>query len=218
MSRMIEIKVTERYLVPDPPTIELPSEDEEPLESPWHRAQINLLIETLQHHWQGRTDYFVGGNMFLYYSARQVKERSYKGPDFFLVKSTDGQRLRKSWIVWEEDGRYPNLIVELLSPTTAAADLGPKKELYERTFKTPEYFCFDPETNELKGWRLVDSAYIPMTLGPQTRLWSNEVQLFLGPWLGPYQNLQTTWLRWFSSDGRMVPTGDERAKALEPIP
>jgi hypothetical protein len=43
--------------------------------------------------------------MCLYYSARQARERDYKGPDFFVVKPTDGQRQRKAWIVWEEDGQ-----------------------------------------------------------------------------------------------------------------
>ena len=213
MTRMIEIQVTERYLVPEPPAIEVPAEDGEPLESPWHRAQINLLIESVQHHWRKRTDYFIGGNMFLYYSTRQARERSYKGPDFFLVKPTDGQRPRKAWIVWEEDGRYPNLIVELLSPTTASADLGSKKELYERTFKTPEYFCFDPGTNELKGWRLGETGYIPIAPDPQGRWWSNELQLSLGPWSGVYQNMPTTWLRLFTSGGQVVPTAEERAAA-----
>ena len=79
---MIEIEVTERYWVPEP-AIELPTEDGEPLESPWHRAQINLLIECVHAHLRDRDDYFVGGNMFLYYSAQQARRRDYKGPDFF---------------------------------------------------------------------------------------------------------------------------------------
>jgi Uma2 family endonuclease len=213
MSRMIEVQVTERYLVPEPPAIELPAEDGEPLESPWHRAQINLLIETLQHHWRGRTDYFVGGNMFIYYSARQARERDYKGPDFFVVQPADGQRARRAWILWEEEGQYPNLIIELLSPTTAAADLGPKKDLYERKFKTPEYFCFDPESNQLRGWHLSDSGYTPLAPTPQSHLPSHELQLRLGLWEGVYQNIVATWLRFFDLSGKLIPTAEERASA-----
>jgi len=78
--------------------------------------------------------------MFIYYSARQVRHRDYKGPDFFVVKNVDDVRDRPCWIVWEEDGRFPNVIVELLPPITAQADLGSKKQLCEQTFKTPEYF------------------------------------------------------------------------------
>jgi Uma2 family endonuclease len=31
--------------------------------------------------------------------------------DFFLVKDTSNQQ-RVSWVAWEEDGKYPNLIIE----------------------------------------------------------------------------------------------------------
>lgn len=214
MTRMIEISVTERYLVPEPPAIDLPAEDGEPLESPWHRAQINLLIETLQHAWRGRSDYFTGGNMFLYYSSRQAKERTYKGPDFFVVKSVDGVRPRKAWIVWEEEGRYPNLIVELISPTTKTLDRGPKKDLYERTFKTPEYFCFDPETSEITAWRLGEAGYSPLAPDAHGRFSSHELGLLIAPWTGIYQKTQATWLRLFTPEGKLVPTAEERAAAL----
>src|SRR5881296_1277934 len=49
--------------------------------------------------------------MFIYYSARQVRNRYYyKGPDFFVVRNVDGVKDRPCWIVWEEDGRFPNVI------------------------------------------------------------------------------------------------------------
>ena len=211
---MIEIEVTERYWVPEPPAIELPTEDGEPLESPGHRAQINLLIECVHAHLRDRDDYFVGGNMFLYYSARQARRRDYKGPDFFFVSPTEGPRARQAWIVWEEDGQYPNLIVELLSPTTAAADLGPKKDLYERTFKTPEYFCFDPDTGRLRGWRLGERGYTELTADESGRFESRQLGLSLGTRSGEYQRMQAVWLRLFDTAGVMVPTAEERAASL----
>jgi len=38
------------------------------------------------------------------------------------------------------------LIVELLSESTAKVDREEKRELYQRIFRTPEYFYFSPET------------------------------------------------------------------------
>jgi len=62
-------------------------------------------------------------------------------------------RQRQGWVVWEEGGRYPDVIIELLSPSTAAIDRGVKKDLYEQVFRTPYYFDpFAPES--LAGWRL----------------------------------------------------------------
>lgn len=50
---------------------------------------------------------------------------------------------RKSWVVWEEDDKYPNVIIELLSESTEQVDRRLKKQIYQDTFHTPEYFWFD---------------------------------------------------------------------------
>jgi Uma2 family endonuclease len=162
---------------PPPRAEELVAQDEEPLESSWHRAEINLLIESLKYHWRGRTDFYAGGNMFIYYCIEQARTREYRGPDFFVVLGVDGTRMRKAWVVWEEDGRYPDVIVELLPPTRAQADKTVKKQLYEQTCRTPEYFCYDPDSQELLGWRLREGRYIPLEPGPQGWLWSERLQL-----------------------------------------
>jgi len=153
------IEVVQRIEVPDIPDLDLPYDDGEPLESNWHRLQINLLGDALHQHWPERTDFFAGGNMFVYYSLEQARTRDYKGPDFFVVLGADGTRSRHSWIVWQEEGRYPDVIVELLSPTTMSQDLGPKKDLYERVFKTAEYFCVNPDDWSLQGWHLENRHY-----------------------------------------------------------
>ena len=97
--------------------LELPTEDGVPLESNWHRIEMNLLIDSIHYHWRQRSDYFAGGNMFIYFSAEQVRNRDYRGPDFFVVTGVDGSRERGAWIVWEENGRYPNVIIEPVSYT-----------------------------------------------------------------------------------------------------
>jgi Uma2 family endonuclease len=213
------IEVVERYLVPDLPPIARPYEDGVPLETNWHRIQINLLVDNVRQFWSGRSDFFVGGNMFVYYSMKQVRNRDYKGPDFFLVKGVDGAKERKSWIAWDEDARLPDLIVELLSPTTAALDLGEKKNLYEGNFKTPEYYCYDPDSGVLHGWRLSNSAYAPIAANTDGRLWSNELGAFLGLWHGEYQGMQAPWIRLFGAEGDLIPTAAEaqsaRAEAAE---
>jgi len=136
------------------PNVELIESDGEPLETLWHLAAISLLMDSIHFHLRDRTNYFVGGNMFFYFSQTQARNRDYRGPDFFYVDEVDGRRRRDYWAVWDEDGRYPDVIVELLSPSTAVVDRTVKKELYERTFRTPEYFCYDPATETFEGWRL----------------------------------------------------------------
>lgn len=195
------IEVKQQVWVPEIPDIELPYEDGEPLESKWHHLQINLLEDLLHQHWQNPTDYFVGGNMFVYYSLDQVRNRDYKGPDFFVVKGVDGTRLRSSWIVWQEGGRYPDVIIELLSPTTATEDLGSKKNLYEQVFKTFEYFCIDPSDHSIQGWQLEKCRYVPRPQDERGWVWSDSLQLWLGFQEGRLQGTQDIWLRCFDPAG-----------------
>ncbi len=45
--------------------------------------------------------------------------------------------------MWEEDGKYPNVIVELLSDSTVKTDRGLKKQIYQDTFRTPDYGIYN---------------------------------------------------------------------------
>ena len=72
-------------LVMPPDASELAESDGEPMDSPWHRAAIDLLIDSLSHQWHDRDDFYVGGNMFVYFSADQARSRDFRGPDFFVV-------------------------------------------------------------------------------------------------------------------------------------
>ena len=188
--------------------------DEVPLESDWHRMAINLLIEIIRYHFRDRKDFFAGGNMFIYFSTDQARTREFRGPDFFLVKGADRDRLRRWWAVWEENGLYPNVIIELLSPSTAHVDRTTKKQLYEGTFRTSEYYCYNPATNQLEGWRL-DQEYRYQPLVPDHRGWlrSEQLDLYLGTWTGRFLEAQAVWLRFFDPEGRLVPTYAEAAQS-----
>jgi Uma2 family endonuclease len=179
--------------------------DEPPLESYLHLQQMLLLLKCLDWLWRNRTDYFAAGNLTIYYSPRQRKSEDFRGPDFFVVLGT-GKHPRKSWVVWEEEGKYPNVIVELLSGSTADTDRGLKKQIYQDTFRTPDYFWFDPDTLEFQGFHLVDGTYRDLQPNQQGWLWSEQLQLFLG--------LYETQLRFFTPEGRLVPTPEERSEKL----
>ena len=67
-----------------PPT-DLIFDDGVPLESNRHRIGINALIDSYQHHHAPATDFYAGGNMFVYYSSNQAMNRDFRGPDFFEI-------------------------------------------------------------------------------------------------------------------------------------
>lgn len=85
-----------------------------------HYVQMQLLINTLEPWLEKRGEGFVGGNMFVYYSLAQIRNQDFKGPDFFVVLDVPRGE-RKSWVVWEE-GKGPDVVIELLSASTAEYD------------------------------------------------------------------------------------------------
>ena len=178
--------------------------DEPPLETDLHRDQIDLLIRLLRWAWKERQDFYVSGNTTVYYSPDQVKSRDFRGPDFYVVLGAEN-RPRRSWVLWEEDGVYPHVIVELLSDSTASVDRGAKKQLYQNTFRTPEYFWFDPHSLEFEGFVLMAGLYEAIAPNEQGWRWSQQLQLFLGIYEGQ--------LRFFTPEGELVPTPEESSDA-----
>jgi Uma2 family endonuclease len=176
--------------------------NEPPLESDLHRDQIDLLIRLLRWWWQQRHDFYVSGNLTIYYSPQQRKSSDFRGPDFFVVLNTE-DKPRKSWVLWEENGKYPNIIVELLSNSTAQTDRGLKKQIYQDTFRTPEYFWFDPESLEFQGFELLRGTYRQLQPNEQGWLWSEQLELYLG--------IHEKKLRFFTDEGQLVPTPEEAA-------
>ncbi len=186
-------------------SLDLPDTDGVPLESTWHRACINLLIESVQAHFRGRSDYCVGGNLCFYYSIQQVRNGEFFGPDFFFVHGPPQPKHRDRWAVWEQGGRYPDVVIELLSDRTAHRDRNEKKEIYRGIFHTSEYFLYDPSKRLLDGFRLLRNKYIPIEANSDGRMWSEELELWIGKWEGRYQGEAAIWLRFFDSEGQLVP-------------
>jgi Uma2 family endonuclease len=178
--------------------------DEPPLESDLHREQIDLLIRLLKWWWRERQDFYVSGNLTIYYSPDQKKSEDFRGPDFFVVLGATPQE-RRSWVVWQEGGRYPHVIIELLSDSTASTDRGLKKDLYQDIWRVPEYFWFHPHTLEFQGFRLVNGVYEEIELTPEGWRWSQQLQLYLA--------IYDRQLRFFTQAGQLVPLPEQFARS-----
>lgn len=74
-------------------------------------------------------------------------------PDIIFIRNENIGRIR-------ENGLYgpPDLVVELLSPSTSNYDLNQKKMVYERN-GVSEYWIVDPDTKEVQGHFLKDGNF-----------------------------------------------------------
>jgi Uma2 family endonuclease len=85
-------------------------------------------------------------------------EGDYVEPDVLFVRKD------RSGVVTDRgiDGA-PDLVVEVLSPSTEARDRGVKLDRY-RHYGVPEYWILDPDARTLEVWRLGEGAGEPQAL------------------------------------------------------
>lgn len=212
----------DNYPAPPPRGVDLPYSDGEPMESRRHFQQMVLLIETLNRAWRDRDDFFVGGDMFVYFSETQAKNNDFRGPDVFVVLDSHRDDDRRSWVVWEENGRTPDVVIELLSPSTEAVDRGRKMDIYARVLKVAAYYLYDPLTHVLEGYALDETSrrYRPLAEAADGTLPCEPLGLRLGivegvHFLGDHR----PWLRWLDASGplptdaEVIEDAEKRAEA-----
>jgi Uma2 family endonuclease len=142
--------------------IDYPTSDGRPMaETDFHRQNMVDLIATLQDHFAADPHLYVSGNLLLFYE--RGNKRKHVAPDVFVVRGVPKLPPRKYYLLWEE-GRGPDLVIELTSKTTRREDQTKKLVLYRDLLRVPEYFLFDPFEDYLKpsiqGYRLIEEQYI----------------------------------------------------------
>ena len=124
---------------------------------------IRRIAHLLDERYEDRPDVFISGRIFVSYDITNGNRRV--EPDLFIAFDVDSAGIRTNlpnfWI-WEI-GKAPDFVMEVASPSTAANDLGWKRELYQR-LEIQEYWRFDPTGGRLygrpiTGERLVNGRY-----------------------------------------------------------
>ena len=83
----------------------------------------------------------------------QITDHDIVQPDLVVVLFPRMQMIAPTKI-----NGVPDLVVEILSPSTASNDTSLKKHLYERT-GVGEYWIADPDHQRLEQYRLIDGSY-----------------------------------------------------------
>lgn len=91
-----------------------------------------------------------------------------------------------------------------MSNSTAAVDKSLKKQVYQDTFRTPDYFWFDSVTMEFQGFHLVNGKYQEIQPTTDGRLWSQQLELYLGVYEGK--------LRLFTTENQLILSSEELAE------
>ena len=149
---------------PGPDELRLPSCEDEHV--PQNTRQLVVLVDgfdTLQRHWRGRPDVFVGSDQFVYwdpaYDRRTNPANPPVAPDVYVAFGV-ANRHRSSYVVWEE-GKPPDFVLEVASPSSRERDAEEKLDIYAK-MGVPEFFLYDPEGErgpELSGFELRGGAY-----------------------------------------------------------
>jgi Uma2 family endonuclease len=93
---------------------------------------------------------------------------------------------RGSYQQWKEEGIAPQVVFEILSPGNRLTEMNKKQVFYQR-YGVEEYYLYDPDTNDLSGWRRVDGSFdvidpiqnwVSSRLGIRFDLSGEELQIF----------------------------------------
>jgi len=120
---------------------------------------LRCLLET-----QGRVRVAVGGNQLMYYNQRNG--RDHISPDVYAALDV-APGLRPTWRTWEE-GKFPDIVFEITSPSTEDVDRGSKLELYTR-LGAREYYIYDPQqvmVPPLRAYARQGDTLAPLALLP----------------------------------------------------
>ena len=141
----------------------LPESDGRPMaETDIHRDLMIALLHALKGYYREQPLVYVSGNIFIYYRDEAGSLQSVS-PDIFVVFGV-AKKDRRIYKL-EEEGKTPEVVIELTSANTKVEDLVAKYYIYAR-MGVREYFLFDPysETSHttLRGFRLKGGEYTPM--------------------------------------------------------
>jgi Uma2 family endonuclease len=136
------------------PVITYPERDGKPMgETDVHRREIINAIETLSDYFRNDPQVYVAGDLMLYYEEGNPK--AVVVSDVFVVRGVE-KRKRRIYKLWEE-GKPPQVVIEVTSRSSRLDDLGSKRALYAMLGVT-EYYIFDPLGEyldpKLQGFRL----------------------------------------------------------------
>ena len=169
--------------------------------------------------------YCIGQDSGIYWRITEPLVRGAEAPDWFYVPHVApllAGVYRRSYVMWKEIVA-PLIAIEFVSgdgseerDTTSLHDIdeqtGEAKKagkfwVYERAIRIPFYAIYEVKKASVEVYHFIDGKYEKMP--------ANERGHYpippMGVELGIQQDTEIPWLRWWTRDGEMLLTGNERA-------
>ena len=131
-------------------------------QSVWHGDAVRLATDALRNHFRDREDVLVAMELVVYY--KRDDKTVWLQPDVQVVFAVGRGGNRSTYRVWEE-GKAPDFVLEVASPSTAENDARYKAEEYAR-IGVREYWRLDPEGSlmgtPLEGYAATGKRYEPV--------------------------------------------------------
>jgi Uma2 family endonuclease len=155
-----------------------PPLETDPAESDPARDYLVYGVEALKLYFRDREDVYVSGNLWLSY--QQGVPDAVVAPEVFVVFGVEN-RPRRSYWVWQEQGKTPDWVLEVTSNSTSRKDDQEKPDICAQ-MGVSEYFQYDPTGDylnpALKGRRFQGNRYqalIPSYLEDGTLVLPSQV-------------------------------------------
>lgn len=187
---------------PKPAVVHYPDCDGEPtsdntLQYDW----ISLLKWNIEAYFRDDPAVFVAGDHLIYPVQGDADIR--QAPDAYAAFGRP-KGCRGSYKVWEEGDIFPQVVIEVWSPSNRQQRMEDKRAFYDR-YGAEEYYLVYPEfPMYVEGWRRVD--------GTLARIPEAEMADFISPRLGVRFVMMKGQLTVYGPDGRELKKPDEIAR------
>ncbi|MDX2271971.1 MAG: Uma2 family endonuclease [Cyanobacteriota bacterium] len=172
--------------------------------------------------------YAIGQDCGIYWQLTDPPERGAEAPDWFYVPHVppllNGKR-RRSYVMWKEI-IAPLLAIEFVSgdgseerdstPIYGSHGARPGKFwVYEQAIHIPFYAIYEVDKASVEVYELHRGRYQPCQANERGHYRIPALGVELGIWYGQYMNQDLPWLRWWTEDGILLLSGEERAEQAE---
>jgi Putative restriction endonuclease len=139
-----------------------------------------------------------------------------KAPDWLYVPQVNQPGLPRKSYTPNLEGTVPDIVMEFLSDTEGGeysirrtTPIG-KWYFYEQLLQVPNYVIFEPDSGLLEIYRLESGRYNLEQPNVEGRHWFAALGLWLGTWRGFKESRDGYWLRWWDTEGQLLPWGIEQ--------